>query len=143
MAQFETRKKILFLCTHNSARSQMAEGILNFLGRDRFKAFSAGTEPSRVDPRAIRVIAEIGIDISHHRSKGIEAFADETFDLVVTVCDRANESCPYFAGGKERLHRGFGDPSGMRGNEDERLEAFRRVRDLIRNWIAEEFLQET
>jgi arsenate reductase len=107
MKELAERRKILFICTRNSARSHMAEGLVNALSGDRLEAHSAGTEPSRVNPLAIRVMAEIGIDISDHHSKGVEDFLDQDFDYVVTVCDHANQICPFFPGGRERLHWGF------------------------------------
>ena len=139
----EKRKKVLFLCTHNSARSQMAEGILRELRGEDFEVFSAGTKPSGLNPYAVRVMKEIGIDISHHRSKGIGELAGREFDYVVTVCDRAREACSFFPGGKRYIHRSFPDPSGCGGSEEEKFEAFRKVRDEIRSWILEVFGKET
>lgn len=133
------KKKVLFICTHNSARSQMAEGLLNALYGDKYEAYSAGTEPSRVNPYAIRAMAEIGIDISHHRSKHLREFLGIEFDYVVTVCDKAKDSCPFFPGGKEYIHQGFEDPSGAQGSEEEIMEKFRCVRDKIREWIESFF----
>ncbi|MEM2869964.1 MAG: arsenate reductase ArsC [Thermoplasmata archaeon] len=133
------RKSVLFICTHNSARSQMAEGLLRALHGDRYEAFSAGTEPARVHPLAIRVMAEVGVDISGQRSKSLEEFRGREFDWVVTVCDRAHQTCPFFPGGKIQLHRGFDDPAGAGGSEEERLAAFRRVRDELRDWIDSTF----
>jgi arsenate reductase len=135
------KKRVLFICTHNSARSQMAEGIMNALYGDKFQAFSAGTNPSKVNPLAIEVLKEIGIDISHHRSKSIDEFKGETFDYVVTVCDNAKENCPYFPGGKKYVHRGFMDPASVEGTYEEKLSAFRKVRDEILNWIKEFFIE--
>jgi len=135
------KKRVLFICTHNSARSQMAEGIMNALYGDKFQAFSAGTNPSKVNPLAIEVLKEIGIDISHHRSKSIDEFKGETFDYVVTVCDNAKENCPYFPGGKKYVHRGFIDPASVEGTYEEKLSAFRKVRDEILNWIKEFFIE--
>ncbi|MDM7940840.1 MAG: arsenate reductase ArsC [Methanothrix sp.] len=143
------RKKILFLCTHNSARSQMAEGLLRAMFADRYEAYSAGVEAARVDPRAITVMKELGIDISGQRSKSIEEFQDTVFDLVVTVCDRARQACPIFSTrlesptksprAKEAIHRSFEDPALARGSEEEQLEAFRRVRDEVGEWIIQTF----
>ena len=133
------KKRVLFICTHNSARSQMAEGILNHLFGDRYQAFSAGTKPSGVNPFAIEVMKEIGIDIYHHRSKSLEEFEGEEFDYVVTVCDSAKEECPYFAGGRKHIHKSFPDPSSYEGTEEEKLEFFRKVREEIREWIEETF----
>lgn len=141
MTQQNIKKKVLFICTHNSARSQMAEGLLNTLGGDRFEAFSAGTEATEVRPLAVEVMREIGIDISNHTSKRVDPFLDQEFDLVVTVCDRARESCPYFPGGKEVLHKGFNDPSEASGTEEEKRAVFRKVRDEIREWIQEKLLR--
>ena len=133
------KQKVLFICTHNSARSHMAEGLVNALYGDCLEAQSAGTEPSQVNPLAIRVMAEIGIDISGHHSKGVGDFLNQDFEYVVTVCNHANETCPFFPGGKERIHKGFQDPAAVEGSEDERLAVFRRVRDDIHNWVKETF----
>jgi arsenate reductase len=125
-------KRVLFLCTHNSSRSQMAEGILRARGGPAFEVFSAGTQPVAVHPLAMRAMQEIGIDLSSHTAKGIEAFATELpMDLVITVCDEAQEACPYFPRAVEQIHWGFPDPSRVTGTEEERLAAFRHVRDLI------------
>ncbi|MBW2283563.1 MAG: arsenate reductase ArsC [Deltaproteobacteria bacterium] len=132
-------KTILFICTHNSARSQMAEGLVNAFHGDRYEAFSAGTEPAEVNPRAIRAMAELGIDISGHTVNGIDEFLNRDIDCVVTVCDHANEARPFFPGGNDRIHKGFADPAAVTGPEEEKLEAFRRTRDEIRAWIAEIF----
>lgn len=130
-------KKVLLLCTHNSCRSQMAEGIVNrFLG-DSFQAFSAGTEATRVNPLAIKVLAEIGIDISGHRSKVIDEFEGESFDYVITLCGDANEKCPLFFGGVKRVHLGFDDPSRLKGSEEEVLPEYRRVRDEIKEKLVD------
>ena len=133
-----TRKRVLFLCTHNSARSQMAEGWLRHLGGDRFEVQSAGTEQTRVRPLAIRAMAEAGVDISEHESKTLDRFLAEPWDHVITVCDDANEACPFFPGGKERRHWSFPDPSKATGSEDEQLAFYRRVRDAIRERIERE-----
>ena len=127
--------RVLFLCTHNSARSQMAEGLAARARRRRFEVFSAGTEATRVRPEAIAVMREIGIDISGQSSKTLERYLDQPFDLVITVCDAAAESCPVFLGAKQRLHWSFPDPSAVEGSEEERLAAFRTVRDAIRDRI--------
>ena len=124
--------RVLFLCTHNSARSQMAEGLLRSRGGDAYEVFSAGTQPGSVHPLAIQAMREIEIDISTHRSKGIEEFAAESpMDLVITVCNDAAEACPYFPRARQQVHWGFSDPSRATGNEEERLVAFRHVRDQI------------
>ena len=137
-----TRRKILFICTHNSARSHMAEGFVNALYSDRYLAFSAGTEPSTVSPYAVRVMLEIGIDISDHRSKSVDQFIDQDLDYVVTVCDYAKEACPFFPGGRKALHKGFQDPASVAGTDEENLDVFRRVRDEIRDWIENTFGRE-
>lgn len=130
------KKKVLFLCTHNSCRSQMAEGLVNHYLGDRFEAYSAGTEATRVNPHAIAVLAEEGIDISGHRSKTLDEFAGERFDHVITLCGSANEQCPLFFGGVRRIHMGFDDPSRSTGSEEEVIKDFRRVRDELREKIG-------
>ena len=139
MAVSREKKRVLFICTHNAARSQMAEGLLRALYGNRYEVFSAGTEPGRVSPYAIKVMAEIGIDIGAHRAKSLQEFLNQKFDYVVTVCDHAKESCPYFPGGKKILHQSFEDPSTLTGSEEEIIAGFRRIRDEIRRWIEEEF----
>lgn len=124
--------KVLFLCTENACRSQMAEGLVNHDLAGQVQAFSAGVRPKVVNPRAIRVMAEAGIDISHHRSKSVEELAGEHFDLVITVCDQAAEECPLFPGNTEVTHVAFPDPAKATGTEEEILTAFRRVRDDLR-----------
>jgi len=133
------KKKVLFICTQNSARSQMAEGLFRSMYGNRYDVYSAGTRPFRVNPFAIRVMGEIGIDISNHRSKSVNEFQGIEFDYVVTVCDNAKENCPFFPGGKEYLHYSFTDPAATQGNEEEILATFRKVRDEIRNWIENIF----
>ena len=125
------KKRVLFLCTHNSARSQMAEGLLRHMAGGRFEVFSAGTERTRVQPLAIEAMRESGIDITGHRSKTLDELAGESFDFVITVCDRANESCPIFPGTSERLHWSFEDPTTATGSDEQKLRAFRTVRDAI------------
>ena len=132
------KKTVLFICTHNSARSQMAEGFLNALHGDRYESQSAGIEPTKVNPYAVKVMAEAGIDISKQRSKSIEEFRGKIFDYIVTVCDHAKETCPFFPGDKI-LHQSFTDPSQFKGKDDEILEKVRHVRDEIRDWIEETF----
>ncbi len=132
---------MLFLCTHNSARSQMAEGLLQHLAGDRFEVASAGTEATSVRPEAIEAMAELGVDISGQSSKTLERYLGEPFDHVVTVCDDANEACPVFPGAKSRLHWSFRDPSRAEGSEEERLEVFRKVRDEIQGRIREELIE--
>ena len=138
MADTQVRSRVLFLCTHNSARSQMAEGLLGHLAGDRFEPFSAGTEATRVRPEAVEAMREIGVDISGQRSETLDRYLDEPFDYVVTVCDDAKKSCPVFPGAKRRLHWSFPDPSGVKGGE--RLPAFREARDGIRARIEAELL---
>ena len=132
------KKKVLFICTHNSARSQMAEGILRYLYPDDYEAYSAGTEPSEINPYAVKVMDEIAIDISQHTAKSIKEYIDELFDFVVTVCDQAKETCPFFPG-KKIFHKSFKDPSQLKGSETEILEGFRKIRDEIMTWIASAF----
>ncbi len=129
------KKRVLILCTGNSARSQMAEGLLRHDAGDRFEVFSAGTKPSSVRSEAVAVMREIGIDISGHRSKSVDEFARSDFDYVLTVCDKAKESCPVYPGHANRLHHNFDDPAALQGSETERLGAFRRVRDEIRAYL--------
>ena len=132
--------RVLFLCTHNSARSQMAEGFLRELGGGRFDVASAGTEARGLNPLAVQAMAEQGIDISLQESKTLDDFVNEPFALVVTVCDEANEACPYFANAKERRHWSFPDPSAVPGDDMTRFAAFRVVRDAIRERIERELL---
>lgn len=132
------QKRILILCTGNSARSQMAEGILRHDGGDGFEVFSAGTRAGFVRPEAIQVMAEIGIDISAHWSKNVDEFAGQEFDYVITVCDHANEICPVFPGKTARIHQSFEDPPAPGvGDHETRLSVFRRVRDEIRIWMRD------
>ncbi len=126
------KKRVLILCTGNSARSQMAEGLLRHDAGDRFEVASAGVAPAQVRPEAIEVMREIGIDISHHRSKSVDEFTGQEFDYVITVCDNANEQCPIFPGKTQRIHWSFEDPASVQGDEQARLAVFRRVRDEIR-----------
>lgn len=136
-----TCERVLFLCTHNSARSQMAEGFLRAMAGDRFDVESAGTEETFVNPLAIRAMAEVGIDLRQHSSKTLDRFLDAPWDYVITVCDSANERCPIFPRSVRRLHWSFEDPSRASGTEEDRLQAFRRIRDeiesRIRTWIRE------
>lgn len=136
--------RVLFLCTHNSARSQMAEGLLRALaaqtGAGDFAAFSAGTEVTRVNPLAIAAMDEIGIDIRGQRSKHLREFLAQPFDVVITVCDNANESCPVFPGAASRLHWSLPDPSAAHGTDAERLAAFRAVRDELRERLLPSFI---
>ena len=126
---------MLFLCTHNSARSQMAEGFLRALAGDRFEVASAGTEARGVNPLAVRAMAETGVDISRQTSKTLDRFVGEPWDHVITVCDSANETCPVFPAASTRVHWSFDDPSAAPGIEAERLAVFRRVRDEIKTTL--------
>jgi arsenate reductase len=130
------KKRILFLCTANSCRSQMAEGIANHFWGDRLEAFSAGTQASFVNPTAIAVLKEIGIDISKHRSKNLSEFDGQTFDDVITLCGEANETCPLYSGGRKKTHIGFDDPAQAKGSNEEVLSEFRRVRDDIKEKLT-------
>src|SRR5918911_163275 len=131
------KKSVLILCTGNSARSQMAEGLLRHDGGDEFEVVSAGVEPSRVRPQAIEAMRELGIDISGHRSKSVDEFAGQEFDYVITVCDNANERCPVFPGKTQRVHWSFEDPAAATGDEEAKLTVFRNVRDEIRERLRE------
>jgi arsenate reductase len=131
------RPRVLFLCTHNSARSQMAEGLLRAVAGARFEAGSAGTEKTSVNPLAIRVMAELGIDLGGHASKLYEDVASEAWDYLITVCDDANERCPWVPGSVQRLHWSFPDPSRAPGTEEQRLAVFRRVRDQIKERMTD------
>lgn len=134
-------RRVLVLCTHNSARSQMAEGFIRSLAGDRIEVASAGTEATRVHPLAVRAMEELGIDLRGHSSKTLDRFLGERWDYVITVCDSANERCPLFPGAGVRLHWSFDDPSAAQGMDEERLAAFRRVRDSIHarlvRWLRE------
>lgn len=130
-----SKKRVLILCTGNSARSQMAEGLLRHMDGEDFEVFSAGTKPVGLNPNAVAAMKEAGIDISNHRSKSVDEFAGQQFDYVITVCDNAKESCPIFPGGTTRLHHSFEDPAAA--PDGQQLETFRRVRDQIRDWLRE------
>jgi len=129
------RKRVLFICTHNSARSQMAEGWLRHLYGDRYEAYSAGTEATGVRPLAVQAMAEAGVDIAGQESKTLERYLQQPWDYVITVCDQANEACPVFPGGKVRLHWSFPDPSQASGTLEEQLATYRDVRDAIGNRV--------
>ncbi|AFV22444.1 arsenate reductase [Methanolobus psychrophilus R15] len=147
--RLQEKKKVLFLCTHNSARSQMAEGLLKAVSGGRYEAYSAGVEATHVDPRAVTVMQEIGIDISSQRSKKAREFQDIVFDVAVTVCDRAKQACSICSmplevpaskdddspRAKKVIHKGFDDPASAEGSKEEQLRVFRRVRDEIKEWI--------
>ena len=137
------KQRVLFICTHNSARSQMAEGLLRHLGNDRFEVCSVGTEATFVRPMAIQAMAELGIDISHQQSKTLERYLDQPFNDVITVCDTAAEACPVFPGAARRRHWSFEDPSKAKGSESQQLQVYRHVRDQIRTRIENELLSDT
>jgi len=128
-----SKKTVLFLCTHNAARSQMAEGLLRRLYGDRYDVYSAGVQPTQVDSDAIAVMKEIGIDISRHRSKSIDEFQDAAFDYIVTVCDHAKQTCPFFPG-KILIHRSFNGPTSH--------QEFQKIRDEMKQWITDIFAEE-
>ncbi len=132
------KQKVLFLCTHNSCRSQIAEGLLNTLFPDKYQAFSAGIEKTSVNPYAVEVMKELGIDLSKHYSKNIDDFKDEKYDFVVTVCNHAREACPFFPG-KKIIHKSFKDPAIYKGNVADTLIVFRKTRDEIKDWIIKTF----
>jgi arsenate reductase (thioredoxin) len=145
----QTREKVLFLCFHNSARSQMAEGLLRAMYGDKYEAFSAGVKATHVDPRAVKAMSEIGIDISSQRSKGMDEMRGILFDLAVTVCDEAKEACPICQvsiqapstspAARKTIHRTFRDPAAAKGSDEDQLNAFRQVRDEIKDWIDHAF----
>lgn len=132
------KSKVLFLCTHNSARSQMAEGMLRHMAGEDFEVHSAGTEVTVVRPLAIEAMEEVGVDMSGHESKTLGRYIEERFEYVITVCDGANEACPFFPRAERRLHWSLEDPSEAEGSEEEKLAVYRRVRDEIRGRIEEE-----
>lgn len=134
-------KKILILCTGNSARSQIAEGLLVHICQNKYEVFSAGTKPSIVRPEAIKVLQEIGIDISTNRSKSVDVFINEEIDYVLTVCDNANENCPYFPAKTKLINHSFADPAEIEGDEDTRLSVFRQVRDEIKKYLENDFVK--
>ena len=136
------KKRVLFLCTANSCRSQMAEGIINYFLGDKISAFSAGTEATCVNPTAIEVMKEIGIDISKHQSKNLTAFDGQSFDYVITLCGNVNETCPLYIGGTNKTHIGFDDPAKARGSKEEVMQEFRRVRDEIKEKLTAFFQAE-
>src|SRR5687768_1955454 len=129
------KKRVLILCTGNSARSQMAEGLLRHDAGNTFDVYSAGVKPTRVRPEAVEAMNELGIDISRHRSKSVDEFAGQEFDYVITVCDKANEQCPIFPGKTRRIHWSFEDPAAFLGDADAKRAVFRRVRDEIREQL--------
>jgi arsenate reductase len=132
------KKRVLILCTGNSARSQMAEGLLREMGGDKFEVESAGVAPSSVRSEAVEAMREVGIDISGHRSKSADEFTGQHFDYIITVCDKAKETCPVFPGQAKRIHQSFEDPPPETvGGYESRLKIFRRVRDEIRGWLRD------
>ncbi|MFX0173323.1 MAG: arsenate reductase ArsC [Candidatus Hodarchaeota archaeon] len=135
----DQKKTILFICTHNSARSQMAEALLRKKYGNFFLALSAGTKPTSINPYTRLVLAEVGINISTHKSRHVRDFFDQKIDLVVTVCDSAKEECPFFPGANQYEHKSFEDPSEIKGSEEEILSGFRRIRDEISSWIDIKF----
>lgn len=135
------KKKVLVLCTGNSARSQMAEGLLKHITQNEYEVFSAGTKPSIVRPEAIKALAEIGIDISENRSKSVDEFANEEIDYVLTVCDNASENCPYFPAKTKVIHHSFEDPAEVLGDEETRVEAFRKIREEIKEYFEKDFVK--
>jgi arsenate reductase (thioredoxin) len=135
-------KRILVLCTGNSARSQMGEGLFRHIGREGWEVHSAGTKPSVVRPEAVAVMMELGIDLTGHRSKSVDEFASQSFDYVVTVCDNARDNCPVFPANAKRIHWSLEDPAAVEGTEEVRLAAFRRIRDELRGRVNEFFARE-
>ncbi|HOI39929.1 MAG TPA: arsenate reductase ArsC [Methanobacterium sp.] len=139
MKNQKTKERVLFICKNNSARSQMAEGILKSLYGENFDVYSAGSNPGSVNLYAVKVLEEVGIDISHNRSKSLKEFDGIAFDYVVTVCGGEGEACPFFHGGKTYLHESFEDPAAVYGTDQEKTDAFRKIRDEIKEWIKVTF----
>lgn len=133
------KKTVLFICKHNSARSQMAEALLNSIYGDYFNAYSAGTEPGKVNPCTVKVMADRGIDISHSRSKSLDEYGGMEFDYVVTVCEGEGDTCPYFIGGRTYIHKTFPDPASVGRDESLKIKFFTQTRDDIEDWIRETF----
>lgn len=131
-------KKILFICTHNSARSQLAEALINEFHSEKYKAYSAGTKKTRINPYVVKVLSEMGIDTSHQRSKTVKEFNGQKFDYVVTVCDNAKEACPFFPGDIV-IHKSFADPSKFKGTDEEITNQTRQIRDEIKQWLDQNF----
>ena len=138
-----TKIRVIFVCTANAARSQMAEGLLRAKYGDRYEVFSAGTRQAKVSASAIAVMQEIGIDISHHRSKTLDEFRGVSFDLAITLCDNAYAICPFIPGAKKTIHQGFADPHLIPGSDETILDGYRRVRDEIAGWIDGEFKKQS
>ncbi len=135
----DPKKKVLFICKNNSGRSQMAEALLENIYGDFYHAYSGGSDPREINPLTIKVLNELGIDISRKRSKSLNEFQDEEFDCVVSLCGDGDEICPVFVNGKKQIHQGFTDPRSFKGDNKTRLESFRLVRDEIKEWIKKEF----
>jgi arsenate reductase len=135
----QEKKKVLFVCTHNSARSQMAEAFLNSIYGDRYEAWSAGTEPARINPHVVAAMKEIGFDLSKNRAKSVDEFMGQKLDLIITLCDNAQETCPFFPGGKKYSHQSFRDPGACAGSEEEILACVRLIRDEISAWVRQDF----
>jgi arsenate reductase len=133
------KQKVLFICTHNSARSQMAEAFLKKMMPDKFEVFSAGTEPGKINPYVVKVMAELGFNLSKNRTKSVTEFLGQNIDIVVTVCDSAKETCPFFPGAKKYIHHSFPDPSSFTGSDEEIFNQTRQVRDEIQNWVRDTF----
>ncbi|BDZ70461.1 arsenate reductase ArsC [Methanobacterium petrolearium] len=138
MEQSNRKERVLFICIHNSVRSQMAEGLLHHYYGNRFEVHSAGSHPRGVDPLAVKVMAEVGIDISNHLSKSLKEFEGQEFDYVITVCD-SHYICPVFFNGKKYIKQSFDDPLAINGSSEERIRAFRRIRDELSDWICNQF----
>ena len=141
MQNYSMKKNVLFLCTHNAVRSQIAEAFLNHLYGDRYSAFSAGSDPTQIDPLVVTVMKETGMDLSANQSKSLSVFPDMHFDCVITVCDQVQESCPHFPRGDRHIHKRFSDPSKFNGNAEDITHEYRRVRDEIKAWVEKEFHQ--
>ena len=139
MTSQKSKDKVLIICNHNSARSQIAEGLLKSLYGKYYEVYSAGNDPTTVNPYAIKVMAEIGVDISENRSKSLKEFDGLKFDYVVTVCGGDGQACPFFSGGKTYLHESFEDPAKVDGTDHEKTDVFRRTRDEIKGWIEKTF----
>jgi arsenate reductase (thioredoxin) len=139
MVSQKVKKKVLFICKHNSARSQMAEGLLNLLYGEYYDVYSAGSNPTILNPYAVKVLEEVDIDISGNHSKSLKKFEGFEFDYVVTVCGEEDDACPFFPGGKHYLHESFLDPSKVDGTDNEKTDAFRKIRDEIKGWIKVTF----
>lgn len=131
------KKTVLFICVHNSARSQMAEGLFRHCYGEKCNVYSAGSDPQEVHPISVQVMAEIGIDISKHKSKSLKEFKGQEMDYVVTVCGDSRSACPFFAGGKKYIHQSFDDPSAFEGTEEEKMQRFKTVRDELKEWLEQ------